>query len=58
MFHACDSLRWSQGDYESAEKHFTDASTYSSKGRRSIAGDLALAALYCRRERFQEASRL
>ena len=58
VFHACGSLRWSQGHHDQAEQHFTDASTYSSKGRPSIAGDLALAALYCRQKKFQEASRL
>ena len=47
-----------QGDLTQATTHFTEASTYSTKGRPSIAGDLALAALHCRQEKYKEASQL
>ena len=41
-----------------AEKHFTTAAESKSRGRPSIAGTLALAALHCRKQQFREAVQL
>ena len=52
------SMRMSQGELADAHKHFTTAAECVSRGRPSIAGTLALAALHCRKEEYREAVQL